>query len=159
MRIVPLLHERFKKLSPEEVWGLTSFFLVEDLEYTVTLTPKGLDEAGAPQRSAGRCPGAVPDRTVRCRGSGRRPALLGGASRHEDGPALWGCTAGCHRQHCRSTPFRHPGRTGQGPRHETTQQGGIHPGERLGEVWPVRVQQLGGASQSRPDMHAQPSRQ
>ena len=47
MRIVPLLHERFRKLSPEEVWGLTSFFLVEDLEYTVTLIPKGLDEAGA----------------------------------------------------------------------------------------------------------------
>ena len=47
MRIVPLLHERFKKLSPEEVWGLTSFFLVEDLEYTVPLTPKGLDKDGA----------------------------------------------------------------------------------------------------------------
>ena len=47
MRIVPLLHERFKKLSPEEVWGLTSFFLVEDLEYAVPLTPKGLDKDGA----------------------------------------------------------------------------------------------------------------
>lgn len=47
MRIVPLLHERFKKLSPEEVWGLTSFFLVEDLEYTVDLTPKGLDKEGS----------------------------------------------------------------------------------------------------------------
>ena len=47
MRIVPLLHERFKKLSPEEVWDLTSFFLVEDLEYTVPLTPRGLDEGGA----------------------------------------------------------------------------------------------------------------
>ena len=47
MRIAPLLHERFKKLSPEEVWGLTFFFLVEDLEYTVPLTPKGLDKDGA----------------------------------------------------------------------------------------------------------------
>ena len=46
MRIAPLLHERFKKLSPEEVWGLTSFFLVEDLDYAVPLTPKGLDKDG-----------------------------------------------------------------------------------------------------------------
>ena len=132
MRIAPLLHERFKKLSPEEVWGLTSFFLVEDLDYTVPLTPKGLDKDGNLQRSAGRCRGVAFHRGVRRRRSGGRPALPGGAARPEDGSAFRSRTPGRDRQHRRSAPFRHSGGTGQGPRHEATQQGGIRPGERLG---------------------------
>ncbi len=42
--IIPLVQDRLKTLKPDEVWGLSSFFLVDDLEYeTDDLVPKGMD--------------------------------------------------------------------------------------------------------------------
>jgi glutamyl-tRNA synthetase len=42
--IIPLIQERLKKINPEEIWDLFSFFFVKTPEYRVkTLIPKGLD--------------------------------------------------------------------------------------------------------------------
>ena len=44
LSIVPLVQDRLKTLKPDEVWALTSFFLVDDLEYEAdSLVPRGMD--------------------------------------------------------------------------------------------------------------------
>ena len=46
--LIPLVQDRLKTLKPDEVWGLCSFFLADDLEYeTDSLVPKGMDRAAA----------------------------------------------------------------------------------------------------------------
>jgi glutamyl-tRNA synthetase len=44
-QIVELVQDRVRKVSSEEIWSLTSFLLVDDLNYSIDLNPKGLGKS------------------------------------------------------------------------------------------------------------------
>ena len=44
-KVGELIQDRIRKVSSEEIWDLISFLIVDELEYSIDLNPKGLDKS------------------------------------------------------------------------------------------------------------------
>ena len=44
-QVAGLIQDRIKKVSSEEIWNLISFLMVDELEHSIDLNPKGLDKS------------------------------------------------------------------------------------------------------------------